>query len=335
MPPLPSVSPVQIGPVTLDFPFALAALSGYSDLPTRVMARRAGAGYTVCEVMLDRFIVHVSKGKKARRYLQVSDEDHPTAAQLMGSSADEFVPAALKMVEVGFDVVDINFGCPVKKVVGKCRGGWMLSRPDLALEIVGRVRDAAPGRVPVTLKMRRGLDDSAESRDRFFEIFDGAWARGAAAVTVHGRTVRQRYDGPSSWDFLREVKAHAGRRVVFGSGDLFTAAACFDMIARTGVDGVTVARGAIGNPWIFRELRALAAGNPLPPPPTVQEQRAWILEHYRLAESLLGSERAAYVVSGHGIKYARMHPQFEQVRAAFATARRPDRFLAVLAQWYA
>src|SRR6185369_8856136 len=132
-------------------------------------------------------------------------------------------PAAKRLVEAGFDVIDINFGCPVKKVLGRCRGGFHLSQPDIALEIVSRVREAVPAHMPVTLKMRRGIDDSQQSRDNFFLIFDGAFARGAAAVTVHGRTVEQRYVGPSRWEFLREVKQHAPQRTVLGSGDLFTA----------------------------------------------------------------------------------------------------------------
>ena len=129
----------------------------------------------------------------------------------------------------------------MKKVLGRCRGGYLLGVPETALEIVSRVRDAVPARVPVTLKMRRGLDDSPQSLDNFWRIFDGAFARGVAAVTVHGRTVRQKYVGPSSWDFLADVKRRAGDRVVIGSGDLFSAEACVAMLERTGVDGVSVA----------------------------------------------------------------------------------------------
>jgi tRNA-dihydrouridine synthase B len=326
--------PVSIGAVRIDFPVALAAMSGYSDWPTRAIARRMGAGYTTCEVLLDQFVVNVTKGRKAIRWIRVTDDDHPAAAQLMGSAAEPFVPAARKLVEAGFDVIDVNFGCPVRKVVGKCRGGWMLGHPTKALEILARIREALPSRVPLTLKMRRGLDDSPQSRDGFFTIFDGAWALGVAAVTVHGRTVRQRYDGPSSWDFLAEVKARAGPRIVLGSGDLFTARDCLAMVARTGVDGVTIARGAIGNPWIFAEVRALAAGQGLPPPPSLGQQRQVIEEHHRLAESIYGAKRAAFVMRNYGIKYARMHPQPEQVRDAFATLRQPERWKEVLDAWY-
>jgi nifR3 family TIM-barrel protein len=317
------------------FPVVQAALSGYSDWPMRVIARRLGAPYTICEVLLDRFVVEVSKGKKGNRYLSTSDEEHPVGGQLMGAEPDDFPPAALKLVECGFDVVDINFGCPVRKVLGKCRGGYLLSQVETALEIVGKVRDAVPPHVPVTLKMRRGLDDTAQSRDRFFQIFDGAFARGAAAITVHGRTVEQKYTGRASWDFLREVKAHAGSRIVLGSGDLFTPAACLEMIAQTGVDGVTAARGAIGNPWIFGQCRALAAGEALPEPPTLHEQRAVIAEHYRLADALYGAELAGRVMRKFGIKYARLHPQHLSLREAFVKVSRPEQWRRVLDTWYA
>src|SRR5262249_12042525 len=151
---------------------------------------------------------------------------------------------------------------PVKKVLGRCRGGYLLSQGETALEIITRVRGAVPSEISVTVKMRRGLDDTAESRDKFFKIFDGAFERGVAGISVQGRTVEQKYVGPSRWDFLAEVKRHAGSRVVLGSGDLFTPGACLDMIRQTGVDGVTAARGAIGNPWIFAQARALASGKP-------------------------------------------------------------------------
>jgi len=182
--------------------------------------------------------------------------------------------------------------------------------------------------------MRRGIDDSAESRNHFFEIFDGAYELGAAAVTVHGRTVVQRYDGPSRWEFLRELKQYAGDRVVLGSGDLFDAQACIDMLRYTGVDGVTVARGAIGNPWIFQQARALAEGQPLPDPPSLFEQRDVIAEHYRLAEELYGAERCVSPMRKFGIKYARLHPQHEAVRADFCTVKKAGAWRDVLKKWY-
>jgi len=337
--PIPSIAPaplptLRLGRIELDFPVVQAALSGYSDWAMRVIARRLGAPYTLCEVLLDQFVVQVSRGKKADRYLRVTDEEHPVGGQLMGANPDDFAPAAKRLVAAGFDVIDINFGCPVKKVLGRCRGGYLLSQVETALEIVGRVRDAVPPEVPVTVKMRRGLDDSQESRENFFRIFDGAYERGVAAITVHGRTVVQRYVGPSRWEFLREVKQHASSRVVLGSGDLFTPQACLDMIAQTGVDGVTAARGAIGNPWIFAQARALAAGMPLPEPPRVSEQRAVIAEHYRLADELYGPEISGRHMRKFGIKYSQLHPAGRAVRDAFVAVTCPAEWQAVFERFY-
>ena len=330
--PLP---PLQLGPLAIEFPVVLAAMSGYTDWPTRRIARRLGAGFSISEVLLDRFIIDVSKGKKARRFIRVDDDDHPVGAQLMGSDPHELTAAAIKLVEAGFDCIDVNFGCPVRKVLSKCRGGHLLSDPDRALEIVARMRDAVPPEIPVTVKMRRGMDESDQSRDNFFAIFDGVFSLGAAAVTVHGRTVRQRYEGRSSWTFLQEVKRHAGDRTVLGSGDLFTPQDCLDMFAQTGVDGVTVARGAIGNPWIFSQVRALASGQPLPPPPGLFEQREVIAEHYRLAEELYGPKRSTAVMRKFGIKYSRLHPQAAQVRDAFVAVHSAEGWQQVLDRWYA
>lgn len=326
---------IRLGPLRLDFPVVQAALSGYSDLPMRVIARRFGAPYTLCEVMLDRFVVELKLRRKNRHLLAVADEEHPVGGQLMGADPQDFGPAALRLVERGFDVIDINFGCPVKKVLGRCRGGYHLGQPAVALEIVRRVREAVPPQIPVTVKMRRGLDDSQESREKFFEIFDGAFTLGVAAITVHGRTVKQRYDGPSSWDFLRELKRHAGSRTVLGSGDLFTAEACLKMMRFTGVDGVSVARGAIGNPWIFAQARALAAGKPLPDPPTLHEQREVMCEHYRLAEELYGADRCLPDMRKFAIKYSQLHPQHLEVRADFCRVRNSGEWRNVMDKWYA
>jgi nifR3 family TIM-barrel protein len=326
---------LKIGDIALDFPVVQAALSGYSDTAMRVIARRMGAPYTLCEVMLDYFVMQVKDRPRNSHLMHVADEEHPAGGQLMGAEPEKFGPAAKRLVERGFDVIDVNFGCPVKKVLGRCRGGFHLSQPEVALEIVERVREAVPAHIPVTLKMRRGIDDSAESREKFFEIFDGAYQRGVVAITVHGRTVMQRYNGPSRWEFLRELKEYAGERVILGSGDLFTPQAVLDMIEYTGVDGVTVARGAIGNPWIFSQVRALAAGLPLPEPPSLFEQREVIAEHYRLAEELYGAERCVPTMRKFGIKYSQLHPRHTEVREGFATVREPGGWRDVLAKWYA
>ncbi len=333
---MPSVplKPLKIGNVDIGFPIVQAALSGYSDWPMRVIARRLGAPYTICEVMLDEFLVNLKERKRTSHFLHISDEEHPVGGQLMGAEPEQFALGAMKLVAAGFDVIDINFGCPVKKVLGRCRGGFHLSQPEVALEIIRRTRESVPDEIPVTVKMRRGIDDTDESRDHFFEILDGAFAIGVDAITVHGRTVKQRYVGPSKWEFLTELKRHVGDKVILGSGDLFTAQDCLDMIQETGVDGVTVARGAIGNPWIFNQARALADGQPLPDPPSLFEQREIMREHYVLAESLYGEQRVGQLMRKFGIKYSILHPQHAEVRAGFVRIKNRREWEAALEKFY-
>jgi nifR3 family TIM-barrel protein len=330
-----SIQPLKIGRVEIGFPVVQAALSGYSDWAMRMIARRHGASYTLCEVMLDQFLVSLKDRKKTQHFLYNTPDEQPVAGQLMGAEPEQFALGAQKLVEAGFAVIDINFGCPVKKVLGRCRGGFHLSQPDVALEIVRRTRDIVPAEIPVTIKMRRGLDDTDESRDHFYQILDGAMAYGIDAITVHGRTVQQRYIGPSRWEFLKQVKQHVGKDLILlGSGDLFSAKDCIRMMQETGVDGVTVARGCIGNPWIFGQARALLEGKPLPLPPRVHEQREVLLEHFRLAEQLYGPDRAGVPMRKFGIKYSASHPQALEVREQFVRVKNFEEWNSVLDRWY-
>ncbi len=323
---------LRIGDLQFDFPVVQAALAGYSDAPMRLIARRHGAPYCVHEVVLDQLVVR--PGKLQKHTLALDHADHPVGGQLMGAEPGQLAAAAAVMAESGFDVIDINFGCPVRKVLGRCRGGFLLSDPVTAVEIIECVRDAVPAAIPVTLKLRRGMDDSAESERNFFRIFDAAFEAGLAAVTVHGRTVKQRYAGRSDWQFVKRVKRHAGDKTVLGSGDLFTPADIRRMLAETGVDGVTVARGCIGNPWIYAQTRALLAGEPLPDPPTVAEQGRVIREHFDLSVAVHGERRAARIMCKSGIKYAELHPRHIRVRDAFVASKTVADWLAVLEQWY-
>ncbi|MFN3190042.1 MAG: tRNA dihydrouridine synthase [Aureliella sp.] len=326
---------LKIGNLEIGFPVVQAALSGYSDWPMRLIAREHGASYTLCEVMLDQFLVNLREDRsKNKHFLHNTEDEKPVAGQLMGAEPEQFSAGAARLAQAGFDVIDINFGCPVKKVLGRCRGGFHLSQPDVALEIIKRTRDTVPDHIPVTVKMRRGIDDGEKSRDNFFEILEGGFAHGLAAATVHGRTVEQRYKGPSRWAFLKELKQAYPNRVILGSGDLFTAQDCFDMMAETGVDGVTVARGAIGNPWIFEQARSLAKGLPLPEPPTVLQQRAVLERHWELATQVYGDKRTGQMLRKFGIKYAASHPKFDLVRPSFTRIRTLDDWQAALDEWY-
>ena len=323
---------LTIGPIRLDVPIAQAALAGYSDVAMRRLAREYGCPYTINEVVLDKLVG--LRGRRMRRILSIAGDEHPIGAQLMGSEPEQFAAAADRLVKLGYDAIDLNFGCPVKKVLGRCRGGFLLSVPDTAGAIIRRVHEVVAGRVPVTVKMRRGMDGSTESERSFFTLLDAAFEIGAAAVTVHARTVEQRYTGPSDWTFLARVKRHAGGKVIIGSGDLFTAEDCARMLAETGVDGCSIARGVIGNPFIFREVRALLAGRPLPPPPSIEEQRQVVERHFSLMSELYGDEDARQRFVKFGVRYSELHPSGREVMMAFVGVETADDWRALLDRWY-
>lgn len=327
---------LRISSITLDAPFVQAALSGYSDAPMRLLAREYGCPYALNEVVLDKLVAQ--GGKRVRRMLAIPPKDHPVGGQLMGSEPQQFAEAADQLVDIGYDVIDINFGCPVRKVLGRCRGGFLLSTPAVAIDILHRVHDAVAGRTPMTVKMRRGMDDTPESERRFFEILDAAFEIGAAAVTVHGRTVQQRYVGPSRWAFLARVKRHVGDRVILGSGDLFSADDCRRMLDETGIDGVSIARGAIGNPFIFRELRALLSSNDPaaagPPAPAIADQRAALERHYALMVEHYGNALAGPLLRKFGVRYSELHPCGPEVKMAFLSVGNGDDWAALLDRWY-
>lgn len=305
----------DVGGVPLASPFTLAALSGYSDLAMRMVCRSLGACLTRHEVVLDQFILDEGRGPKSGMHLDPTDR--PIACQLMGNDAEQMGLAAERMAGFGYDLVDINFGCPVKKVLGRCRGGFLLSDPDTAIDMVRQVVQRV--QVPVTVKMRRGLDDSDESRDRFWTILAAAVDLGIAGVAIHGRTVRQRYEGYATWDMIGEAKDRFPHLAVFGSGDLFTAEDCLRMLADTGCDGVTIARGAIENPWVFRDALALWHGQPKPAPPTLEEQAELFDWQYRITVQQYGLERGTRQMRKFGIKRAKLHPDPEAVHRAFVS----------------
>jgi len=321
----------HLGTVPIAGPAVQAALSGYSDLPMRRVARAHGAPYAVNEVVLDEHVL--GGGKLSARALFVPDDDHPVGGQLMGSVPERFGAAAAQLVGAGYDVIDINFGCPVAKVLGRCRGGYLLSDPPTALQIVDRVVDAVQGDRPVTIKMRRGFDDTPEAEAAFFEILDGAFERGISAVTVHGRTVRQKYIGPSRWEFLTRVKQHVGDRTVLGSGDLFDAYAVVRMLRETGVDGVTVARGCIGNPFAFRQIADLIAGA-IPQRPTLSEQRQALELHWQHARAVHSPKWAITTTRTHAIKYAALHPHADAARKAMVAIRSAAAIDEAIEAWY-
>jgi tRNA-dihydrouridine synthase B len=323
----------QIGPIHLPTPFCQAGLAGYSDRAMRLVARRRGCAYAVTEALLD--VILLNGGHGLKKSIDINDEDHPVAGQLMGSDAAQMAQAARILANAGYDVIDLNFACPVKKIKSKARGGHLLSDAAAAVEILSAVRDAIPPAIPLTLSLRRAFDDAPESADRFEQIIQAAWAAGCAAVRVHGRTVEQKYLGRSNPNSLREIKRRYPNRTILGSGDVFTPQDAVRMLKETGVDMIWIARGAIGNPWIFRHAQTLLE-NPAAviTPPTLQEQRDALAEHFAIAMQIHGEELAGRRMRKMGIKYSRFHPQSAEVKQAFIAVHSLRDWTNVLERWY-
>jgi nifR3 family TIM-barrel protein len=323
---------IPIGPIRLDQPFCQAGLAGYSDRAMRQVARRRGCSYAVTEALLD--VTLCNGGQGLRNSLDIDDQDHPVAGQIIGSDPATMARSAAILAQAGYDVIDLNFACPVKKIKNKARGGHMLMDVERGLDILRAVRHAAPSS-PITLSLRRGFDDLPESRDRFFEIFDAAWEIGVAAIRVHARTVQQKYLGNAQWNFLAELKGQYPGRTILGSGDVFTAQDAVRMLRQTGVDIVWIARGAIGNPWIFSQAAQLLA-HPAATidPPTIAQQRDALLEHFQIAMQIHGEQLAGRRLRKMGIKYSRFHPQAVMVKHDFIQVHGLRDWQAVLDRWY-
>ncbi len=324
---------MQLGQLHIPSPFCQAGLAGYSDRAMRLVARRRGCAYAVTEALLD--IILLNGGHGLRKSIDINDEDHPTAGQIMGSEPDQLAQAARIMHQHGYDVIDLNFACPVKKIKNKARGGHMLRDVPRAVSILKAVRDALPPEAITTVSMRRGFDDSAESEDQFYQVFDAAFANGYAAARVHARTVEQKYLGTSRWPFLKKLKEQYPNRTIFGSGDIFTAEDAVRMVRETAVDCAWIARGAIGNPWIFKHAADLL-NDPLHAanPPTIHEQREALREHFAIAMEVHGEQLAGRRMRKQGIKYSRFHPQAASVKNEFIAVNSLRQWTAVLDDWY-
>ncbi|MEE2908183.1 MAG: tRNA-dihydrouridine synthase, partial [Planctomycetota bacterium] len=259
--------------------------------------------------------------------------DHPLAGQVMGTDPETMARASSLLVGMNYDVIDINLACPVKKIRRRHRGGHLLAAPEQAIQILEAVREIVPASIPVTVKMRRAFDETDEMADNFERIFSAAYDIGCAWTTVHCRTVQQKYKGPGRWPFLKELVERHPEKLIFGSGDIWTVEDIFLMLAHTGVQGVSVARGCIGNPWIFRQARCLMAGEQ-PLAPDITEQRQALLNHFHLSVRLHGEQSASRQMRKFGIKFSAHHPDPEAVRARFIAVRSIEEWHAVLDLFY-
>ncbi len=276
---------VKIGPVELQGRLCLAPMAGVTDAAFRLLCRRHGAALCTTEMVSSRALMY--QDAKSRTLLVRPEGDEPLAAQIFGNDPVCMGEAAEKLVEIcGAEIVDINMGCPVNKVVKSGDGSALMKNPDLAARIIEQV--VAHAHRPVTVKFRKGFDKGSVNAVEFARMCEAA---GAAAVTVHGRTRSQLYSGQADWDIIREVKS-AVNIPVFANGDVWEPEDCVKILEHTGCDGAMIGRGSFGNPWIFERGNAALRGESIPPLPPLKVRIDEALESFELAVELKGEKIA-------------------------------------------
>ncbi|MBR0091507.1 MAG: tRNA dihydrouridine synthase DusB [Lachnospiraceae bacterium] len=292
------LKPLTIGNFTLEHNILFGPMAGISDLPFRLLCHEAGAALTCTELISAKAITY--KNRNTASLLELHPEEHPVAVQLFGHEA-EVMAEGVRMLSVCPDILDLNAGCPVPKVVSNGEGSALMKTPRLIEELVRAMREGAAGPdIPVTVKIRAGFDPQHINA---VECALAAEAGGAAAVTVHARTRDQMYAGKADRTVIRAVK-EAVRIPVIGNGDVRDAESAKRMMEETGCDGVMIARAAQGNPWIFREVvHELQTGEKLPRP-SGAEIHAMILRHADLLVQYKGEYVAVREMRKHIAWYA-------------------------------
>ncbi|MCX5910216.1 MAG: tRNA dihydrouridine synthase DusB [Deltaproteobacteria bacterium] len=289
-------SPLRIGALRLASPLLLAPLAGISDLPFRLLAREQGCALVFTEMISAEGIVR--KHKKTSRFLQSSPEERPLAVQLFGDRSEVLAEAASIVEQMGADGVDINMGCPVRKVVGGGSGAALLKDPARIEEIIRAVRRRIT--VPLTIKIRSGWDEKGKN---FLEIGKIAEGAGVDALILHGRTRSQNYGMKADWEVIRLAREHLGIPVI-GNGDMLAPQAIVNFFDQTSCPGAMIGRGSLGNPWIFRSALQLLRGEPLGEP-SLEEKEGTILRHLHMAAELHGEVLTAKEFRKHLIWYTR------------------------------
>ncbi|MBT9779735.1 tRNA dihydrouridine synthase DusB [Clostridium sp. MCC353] len=297
---------LTIGNVTLENNVILAPMAGVTDLPFRLLCKEQGCGLVCTEMVSAKAILY--KNRNTKELLEVRDEERPVAVQLFGSDPDILGRIAHQIEDGPFDIIDLNMGCPVPKVVNNQEGSALMKNPRLVEQILSSMVKSV--KKPVTVKFRKGFD---EDHVNAVEIAKIAESCGVAAVAVHGRTREQFYSGKADWDIIRKVK-EAVKIPVIGNGDIFTPEDAKAMMEQTGCDGLMVARGAKGNPWIFSRINHYLDTGELLAPPGLEEIKEMVIRHGELQMQIKGEVIAMREMRKHMAWYTSGLPHSAAVR---------------------
>ncbi len=321
------LKPISIGPVTIDAPVILAPMTGVTDLPFRKVVKGFGAGLTVSEMIASQAMIRETRQSLQKAAWDPSEE--PVSLQLAGCGPAEMAEAAKLNEQRGAAIIDINMGCPVKKVVNGDAGSALMRDLPLAAAIIAATVKAV--KLPVTLKMRMGWCHDSLNAPELARIAEDL---GIRMITVHGRTRNQMYKGSADWRFVRKVKQATALPVIV-NGDINTTQDARDALAQSGADGVMIGRGAYGKPWLLGQVIADLTGGGDKPAPTIDEQLALILEQYAEMQSLYGTVTGVNLARKHIGWYTKGLSGSAEFRNAVNQEDDPKVVTTMLREYYA
>ncbi|MEZ6094779.1 MAG: tRNA dihydrouridine synthase DusB [Pirellulaceae bacterium] len=327
---LPDVKPIQIGSLTVDPPILQAPMAGFTNYAFRQIVREfGGTGLQATEMVNARGFVWLNeRAENPDRLWGVADEARPLAVQIWDNDPETMAKVGKRLVdEHRVSVVDINFGCPVRKVTQRAHSGsYLLREPDRMGRIIEQVVKAcAP--TPVTAKIRLGCTRDCINANDIAQVVEGA---GATALTVHGRTAQDMFSGNADWERISSIKPYLKNIPLIGNGDLDSPESVVNAFRNYDVDGVMIARACLGRPWLFSQCAAALKGDPIPPDPTPLEQREIMLRHYHLIVDRFGEEKGTVLMRKYACCYATGKPGARNFRSLVAKAEGVSDFLQIV-----